>query len=179
MPVGLIIAAKHSFVKGKREGMQMTIGRTRIADGGTNREGARWAVSLTLPVFEEERIGKFYDTLCRTVSELSERLGCTAIVEHRVTHRDEEGYSLYLDFLWYRERTLFACYRLSDTRRWDGMSLPPPKHRRAAVPKNGGWYREGDLFVGYRNAFSLEEGQTVRRSAYRQFFPEERLPWTK
>lgn len=154
----------------------MTIGRKRYADGGVGEDGGRWSVSLTLPVFENERVEGFYQTLVRTVSEVAARRGCTVIVEHRVTHRDEEGYSLYLDFLWYRERVLFACYRLSDTRRWDGIAIPPPKKKRTAVPKDGGWYREGDTFVSYRNLFS-EQGEPVRRSAYRRLIPEERSAW--
>lgn len=157
----------------------MTIGRMRYADGANDDQGGRWSVSLTLPVFENERIERFYDTLRETLRELAERRRCTVIVEHQVTHRDKEGYSLYLDFLWYQGRELLSCYRVSDTRRWDGVAIPPPKHLRKAVPRDGGWYRAGDRFVSYRNVYSPEQGSGVRRSAYRSFLPEESLPWQK
>lgn len=151
----------------------MDIVGIRRAEGGENEEGKRFSLSMTLPQMDGE-IPPFYERLYQTVKELCCRRGCTLRSEMTVGYQDEESYSLYLDFLWYRGRELLSCYRIALSRMADGALLPPPRHLRKRIPKDGGWYRTKDHYVLFRNAFTGGEG--VRRSAYRSCIPEEHVP---
>ena len=146
----------------------------RRADGGENEEGKRFSLLMTLPQIDGE-VPPFYECLYQTVRELCRRRGCTLRGEMVISYRDAVSYSLYLDFVWYRGRELLSCYRIALSRMADGTLLPPPKHLRKRIPKNGGWYRTKEDCVLFRNAFTAGEG--IRRSAYRSRIPEEHYPW--
>ena len=116
-------------------------------------EEARWSVSLLLPRFSEEsegaeRLSGFYRRLAEAVEGAAARLSCTAVGELRVACREDTFYSLVIDLLFYRGRDLVACHRVTDTRLWSGIALPPPKAVRRRIPKNGGWYFDGRRYVG-------------------------------
>lgn len=152
----------------------MNIVGIRRADGGENEEGRRFSLAMTLPQIDGE-IPPFYERLYQTVRELCRRRGCTLRSEMVISYQDAVSYSLYLDFLWYRGRELLSCYRIALSRMADGTLLPPPKHLRKRIPKNGGWYRTKDTCVLFYNAFRV--GETIRRSAYRSRILEECYLW--
>ncbi|MBQ4064821.1 MAG: hypothetical protein IJD10_01835 [Clostridia bacterium] len=155
----------------------MKIEEVRIRDRGGEGEGL-WSVSLLFPRFTEEaegheRLNDFYRKLAEAVCGAAQGLSCTALSEMRVVCDEDTFYSLVLDVLFYRNRNLIACKRIADTRLWKGIALPPPKEVGRCVPKNGGWYYNGEQYVLFQNTFTPEQGSGVRRSEYRKFLTEE------
>lgn len=155
----------------------MKIEKVRIHLKQAPEETARWSVALVLPRFAETceglaRLTDFYARLAETVQERARYLRGTVFSDMKIACVEDTFYSLVLDFLFYQGRQLIACERLCDTRSWDGMILRPPRSVKRCIPKNGGWYFDGEHYVLYQNTFTPEKGSGVRRSAYGIFFPE-------
>lgn len=151
-------------------GDRMEIIGVQRADGGVNAEGKRFSLLVTLPQLGES-VPPFYERLYETVRELCERRGCCLRAELVIPWREAGACSFYLDFLWYRGRELLSCYRLSDNRDAGGERLAPPRALRQSIPKNGGWFRCGEGYVTYENAFTPTLG--LRRSDYHVCLPEQ------
>ncbi len=156
----------------------MKIEKIRLTARSSPDETGTWSVTLMLPHFYEEaegyeRLNAFYTRLAEAVKTRAAALSCTVLSEMKIACVEDTFYSLVLDFLFYRGRDMIDCKRLTDTRRWDGIALPPPRAVKRCVPANGGWYFDGEHYVLYQNTFTPEGGSGVRRSAYRSFLPEE------
>ena len=156
----------------------MKIEKIRILDRNAPDDSHPWSITLYLPRFSKdtagrERLTAFYGTLADAVKKRAKALSCAVFSEMRVTCIEDTFYSLVLDVLFYRGRDLVDCQRLTDTRRWDGIALAPPKPVKRRVPRNGGWYFDGNQYILYQNTFTSDQGLGVRRSAYGRFLPEE------
>ena len=155
----------------------MKIEKSRWIAHASPEEATRWSMALILPRFGEEVTGRevladFYAALAEAIRQKAVALSCTVFSEWRLACEEDTFYSLVLDVLFYRGRDLVDCQRIADTRRWDGILLPPPRAVKRCVPPNGGWYFNGVDYILYQNTFSREKGAGVRRSAYGKFFQE-------
>lgn len=155
----------------------MKIDKIRVNARHAPEEPSLWSMALLLPRFSEEtagyeRLTAFYATLADAVQARAMALSCAVFSEMKVACNEDTFYSLVLDFLFYKGRDLIDCKRLTDTRRWDGIALPPPRPVKRQIPKNGGWYFDGEHYILYQNTFTTAEGVGVRRSAYGIFLPE-------
>ena len=155
----------------------MKIEKIRLHARHAPEDRSFWSMALILPRFSEEaagyeRLTAFYAALADAVQKRAAALSCAALSEMKVACVEDTFYSLVLDFLFYQGRDLIDCKRLTDTRRWDGIALPPPRPVKRQIPRNGGWYFDGEHYILYQNTFTPEEGVGVRRSAYGIFLPE-------
>ncbi len=155
----------------------MKIDKIRLNARHAPEEPSLWSMALLLPRFSEEaagyeRLTAFYAALADAVRVRAAALSCAVLSELKVACVEDTFYSLVLDFLFYQGRDLIDCKRLTDTRRWDGIALPPPRLVKRQIPRDGGWYFDGEHYILYQNTFTPAEGIGVRRSAYGIFFPE-------
>lgn len=155
----------------------MKIETVRISARNTPDEPRRWSVALCLPCFSEdvpgyEALTDFYERLAEAVTERAKALSCTVFSHVKLACAEDSFYSLVLDFLFFRGRDMTDCQRLTDTRRWDGILLPPPRQVKRQIPPRGGWYFDGENYVLFDNTFTPEQGVRARRSSYGIFLPE-------
>ena len=159
----------------------MWIASEKIIRHGCNENGKLYTVRMEIPSFpDDDETGKhlndFYHRLSDKIEQTAEKHGCTVIGELHRAFSEEGLFSLYIDFLWYKERKLLACRRISDTRTSDGLEVPLPFKMKKKLPKEGGWYYDGSNCVIYENKFTPGAEQGVRRSQYYKFFTETRFP---